>query len=381
MSATGTGYRFLVICGGTGGHLAPGIATAAALRDLGCQCLLVVSRKQIDQTLLQKYPEFEFSAIPGAAFSVNPLRLAGTLGGHIGNLRESFRLVGRFRPDVILAFGGFLSVGAAVVTLRRATRLAVHEANRVPGRAVRMLSRIADRVYLPEGVRLNRVPTGKIRQFGYPVRSEFGPIAKVAARRRLGIPIEGRWVAVIGGSQGAQSLNDWAVKAFPRLAAAGFHLILVSGPGKGAASETILEVGEGIRRRFRTMPFCDQMECLLNAADLVVSRAGAGSLAELTRCRTPAILIPYRFAADQHQIANARFHEAQGGGIVVEEGYLGTLLEEVLGLAGNDWMLARMRENLRLMDQRNRTAAMVDDLLGLAAAAVEDRLDRKEDAA
>ncbi len=373
MEAEGRGYRFLIICGGTGGHLSPGIATAAALKDMGCVCRLVVSRKQIDRTLLEKYPEFEFSAVPGAAFSLNPIQLIRSAGGHLGNLGASFRLVRSFRPDVILAFGGFLSLGAAVATLRRSTRLALHEANRVPGRAVRWLSRLANRVYLPEGLRLSHLPIGKVRNFGYPVRPEFGPMPKVAARRRLGIPTGGRWVAVIGGSQGAQALNNWAVESFPRLAHAGLNLILVSGPGKGAASETVIEVGEGIRRRFRTMPFCDQMECLLNAADLVVSRAGAGSLAELTRCRVPALLIPYRFAADQHQTVNARFHEAQGGGIVVEEGYLGTLIDEVTGLAGNEWMLARMRENLRLMDLRNRKADLVEDLIGMAAAVVEER--------
>lgn len=378
MNGKETGYRFLIVCGGTGGHLAPGIATAMALRDTGAVCRLVVSRKQIDRTLLEKYPEFEFSAIPGVALSLNPLRFIGSLGGHWGNLRESFRLVGKFRPDVIVAFGGFLSIGAAVATVRRSTLLAVHEANRVPGRAVRVLSRLADRLYLPDGVRISRVPTARIRHFGYPVRPEFVPFSKAAARRRLGLPVVGRWVAVIGGSQGAQVLNDWAAKRFPVLAQAGLNLILVSGPGKGASSETVIETAPGVHRRFRTIQFCDQMESLLNAADLVVSRAGAGSVAEMTACRTPSILVPYRYAADQHQRENARFHQARGGGMVLEETYLETLTDEVIALARNDWLLGQMKRNLESMNLRDRKAEMVDDLLDLAGMAVVGRMEKTE---
>jgi UDP-N-acetylglucosamine--N-acetylmuramyl-(pentapeptide) pyrophosphoryl-undecaprenol N-acetylglucosamine transferase len=114
------------------------------------------------------------------------------------------------------------------------------------------------------------------------------------------------------------------------------------------------------------LPFCDDVGTLLSAADLVLSRAGAGTLAELIRCETPAILVPYPHAADNHQQANARFFEQQGGGLVVDQAALGTLRQEVLDTIFNDWLLNKFRENLRRMGRENCVETIVQDLEELA---------------
>jgi len=107
---------------------------------------------------------------------------------------------------------------------------------------------------------------------------------------------------------------------------------------------------------------------LLSAADLVVSRAGAGTIAELIRCETPAILVPYPQAADDHQRANAAFFERQGGGLVVEQAFLAALHAEVLDTIFNDWLIRKFRGNLQRMDRANSLELMLDDLDELVAA-------------
>jgi UDP-N-acetylglucosamine--N-acetylmuramyl-(pentapeptide) pyrophosphoryl-undecaprenol N-acetylglucosamine transferase len=114
--------------------------------------------------------------------------------------------------------------------------------------------------------------------------------------------------------------------------------------------------------RAHFVAFSDRIGELLSAADLVVSRAGAGTLAELIRCETPAILVPYPQAADDHQRANAAFFEQQGGGLVVEQARLATMRAEVLAMLSNDWLMRQFRSNLQRMDRANSLELMLRDL-------------------
>jgi len=122
------------------------------------------------------------------------------------------------------------------------------------------------------------------------------------------------------------------------------------------------------------VPFCDRVAELLSAADLVVSRAGAGTLAELIRCEVPAILVPYPHAASDHQRVNAAFFERQGGGLVVEEASLGTLHDEVVELVFNEWLLRQFRGHLKRMDRANSLEVMLADLEEMARTGSADGL-------
>src|SRR5204863_2489180 len=139
-------------------------------------------------------------------------------------------------------------------------------------------------------------------------------------------------------SQGASSLNDWARSQLPLFAAEGIQLYVVTGLGKGREGIVELKTKTGAAIRAIFMPFSDRMAEVLSAADLVVSRAGAGTLAELIRCETPGILVPYPQAADDHQRENAAYFERQGGGIVVAQTRLSQLHAEVLDVIFNDWL-------------------------------------------
>jgi UDP-N-acetylglucosamine--N-acetylmuramyl-(pentapeptide) pyrophosphoryl-undecaprenol N-acetylglucosamine transferase len=236
-------------------------------------------------------------------------------------------------------------------------------------------------VYLPLGIRISGVRAAATRHAGLPVRREIVRLPVAAARQALGRDPAQKTVVILGGSQGASSLNAWARASFGALALEGVQLYCVTGLGKDAAETLVLRTRAGDPVKAQFVPFCDRIAELLSAADLVVSRAGAGTLAELVRCEVPAILVPYPHAASDHQRANAAFFERQGGGIVVEESALGELQSEVLELAFNDWLLRQFRGNLKRMDRANSLDLMLEDLEAMARGGPDGRMGRSMKAA
>lgn len=338
---------YVIICGGTGGHLAPGIALAQRLQTRGNHCELVVSRKEVDSRLCAKYDSFSIRKSPGVPFSANPLKLLRFVFESLAAVWFAFKLLQHSKPDAVITFGGFTSPPFGMVAHMMRCILVVHEANRVPGKAIRFLSRLADRVYLPEGVRLATVRPRVLRNFGFPVRADVRHVPKEEAKHKLRIPVHSKVLLIFGGSQGAKPLNDWVQQSLRRLVADGISVYCITGPGKGTEGTLTFESDSGQPVHVWQRPFSDQVGLLLSAADLVISRAGAGSIAELITCLAPSILVPYPHAADNHQEMNARHLERQGGCLVVPQQDIGNLYREVLDLIFNDWMLARMRENLR----------------------------------
>lgn len=357
---------FLISCGGTGGHLAPGISVAERLQAAGESCALLVSQKQVDARLVEAYPHLNFIRVPGSAWGWSPLALARFVWSLARGTLTAQRLLREFRPAGVIAFGGFLTGPIALACAVHDVPLALHEANRRPGRAIRWARRLADRLYLPEGVRLPGVPSGRVRFPGYPLRREIRRTPAEIARRKLGLDPGAKVLVILGGSQGAASLNEWVRKNLDRLANEGISLYCLTGLGKGTSGVIERKQPDGRRVTAHFVPFSDQMATVLSAADLVISRAGAGSIAELVSCQVPSILVPYPYSADQHQQANARFLEQQGGCVVVDEAGLEGLANEVRDLIFNDWLLARLRQNLARLQGRDAAEAIVRDLLQLA---------------
>jgi UDP-N-acetylglucosamine--N-acetylmuramyl-(pentapeptide) pyrophosphoryl-undecaprenol N-acetylglucosamine transferase len=358
---------FLISCGGTGGHLSPGISLAEGLVAQGHTVRLLISQKKVDGRLIEKYPHFEFIRIAGTGFSLSPIKLVRCCVSQLSGFRFCLKLVRQVRPDGIIGFGGFTSTGVVVAGRLMRVPVALHEANRVPGRAIRTLGRFAQRVYLPPGIRLTSLRAGRTRHVGLPVRREIARVPQSAARTELGFDPNQRLLVVFGGSQGASSLNNWVREEFPRLAAEGIQVCCITGMDKGRDETVELQSKKGqvVRAYFRM--FSDRVAELLSAADLVVSRAGAGTIAELIRCETPAILVPFPHAADDHQRANAAFFERQGGGLVVEQALMKGLTAEVLDVIFNDALLRKFRGNLERMDRANSLSMMLTDLETIVA--------------
>ena len=361
--------KFLISCGGTGGHLSPGIALAEGLAARGHEAVLLVSQKKVDARLLEKYPHLRFERMPGTGFSLHPVQFLRCVVSQVRAFVFCVRRVRAMRPDGLVGFGGFTSAPIVVAGRLLGVPVALHESNRVPGLAIRTLGRLAQRVYLPPGIRLPGIRPAATRHVGLPVRREFARQPPAEARAALGLEPHQKVLVILGGSQGSGALNDWVRAHVASLAAEGIQVYCVTGLGKGRDGGAMFTSKTGASVRAEFVAFSDRIGALLSAADLVVSRAGAGTLAELIRCETPAILVPYPQAADDHQRANAAFFERQGGGIVVEQTGLAGLRAEVLDMMFNDSLLRQFRGNLQRMDRANSLELMLHDLEQLAAAA------------
>jgi UDP-N-acetylglucosamine--N-acetylmuramyl-(pentapeptide) pyrophosphoryl-undecaprenol N-acetylglucosamine transferase len=354
--------KFLISCGGTGGHLSPGIALAEGLRARGHEVTLLISWKKVDARLSEKYPDLRFVRIAGTGFSWQPLKLIRCLVSQLQGFRFCRRLIRQMKPDGIVGFGGFTSAPIVLAGRLQGVPVALHESNRVPGLAIRTLGRFAQRVYLPPGIRISGVRAAAMRHVGMPLRREMMRLSQSASRASLGLEPNQKVLAILGGSQGASALNDWAREELPALAAEGIQVYCITGLGKGEPETHQRQARNGAPIRAVFAPFCDRMADLLSASDLVISRAGAGTLAELIRCVTPAILVPFPQAADDHQRANAAFFERQGGGLVVAQTALGSLHTEVIDTIFNDWLLRQFRSNLQRMDRANSLDLLLGDL-------------------
>ncbi len=353
---------FVISCGGTGGHLSPGIALAEEMIKRGNQCYLIISNKEVDSRLIGKYSQIEFVRIPGVGFSCKFTGIIKFIREQIKGILFAIKFLHKIKPDIVIGFGGFTTVGLSLAARMLGFPIFLHEANRKVGKAIRFLSVLANRVYLPCGVHLKSLPPKTLRNFGFPVRKEIRPIAKSLACKKLEIKANVKRLLILGGSQGAGVLNKWVFENFEHLAELGIHVYCVTGLGKGSVGKLEYTAKNGVSAEAIFVPFVDDMTSVLSCADLVLSRAGAGSIAEICRCHIPAILIPYPFAADNHQEANAIFFESQGGGLVINETNMDQLYSEVMALIFNDWLLDKFQQNMKLMDIQSNLALIANDL-------------------
>ena len=357
----------LIVCGGTGGHLTPGIAIAEELLQRGHHCSLVVSRKKVDARLIQNYPSLEFVDAPGAPFAWHPVKLIKFVWVQLTAFAFALKLISKTKPDLILGFGGFVTAGIALPGYLKGIPFALHEANRIVGRSNRFLSRFATRVFLPDRVSIPGIKEAKVQFAGLPLRKEFAPLSQEEARKHLGIePVE-KLLVVFGGSQGASALNRWAVESQQELAEKGVSLYCLTGMGSDLPAEKSFETeAHGVVRSW-FVPFSDSMPAVLSAADAVISRAGAGSIGEIIRCGVPAILIPYPFARDDHQTANAEYVVRQDAAKLLQETELAKLMGEVSALLFEEGVGDDIRKKLKSLDCPEEARLLAESLEDMIA--------------
>lgn len=346
---------FLIACGGTGGHLSPGIAVAQELLDRGHRCILLVSQKAIDQTFCQAYPHLSTLVLPGIGFTRRVFTWPRCGWQALKNIFQSFRWMQTYSADAVIGFGGFTNVGVIVSAFLLRKPCFLHEANQVMGRTIRWLGRWATMVYVPPSFcQTSRLST---KPCPFPLRKDFKKIDAVEAKKQLGCDPQKPLLVIVGGSQGSQVLSQWACEQMSRCAEKGIQMICVTGMRSSIKSPT------GVSSIFcRFLPFSHSMSILYSAADLVIGRAGAGTIAELARCETPSILVPLSTAADHHQMANARVWEQAGGCYVLEQSKLSELWGMVQKLLSQPSQLQEMALHLYAVSSDDGAKMLADDL-------------------
>ena len=356
----------LIAGGGTGGHLYPGIAVAREIkaRVPDAQVAFVGTAAGIESRV-----------VPREGFALETIRSAGLKGKSIASLArgvgllplsalDAWSVVSRRHPSIVIGVGGYSSGPVVLLAALRGIPTLLMEQNAMPGATNRLLARFvkAAAVTYEESARFF---AGRAFLSGNPVRPEF----LGGVHDEHGSPREGSAarVLVFGGSQGAHAINVAMVEAAPRLAAAAPGLAITHQTG-----ERDLEmVRDGYRRaglQARVEPFLYAMDREMRDADLVVSRAGATTLAELTAAGRPSILIPLPTATDDHQRRNAEALVVKGAARMIEQRSLdGALLaSEIVALARNAADRAAMSAAARRMAKPDAAKVIVDRVLELA---------------
>ena len=207
---------------------------------------------------------------------------------------------------------------------------------------------------------------------GFPIREKIEHIPKSEIRGSYGLNSSAKALVIVGGSQGAKVLNDWVMKYEKLLMDDGISIYCVTGPNKkeaGFRNQKRVNAS-GVPVECRYFEFHHQIGELYSLADLTIARAGAGTIAELIECLCPSILIPYPYAADNHQAANASFMEVKGTALNLDQGRMDSLYREVSDLIFNSWMLGKMRDNLRKLNEEDGAVQLttkINEILAMQA--------------
>ena len=349
-----------VACGGTGGHVFPGLATARELLRRGHDVTLWLTGRDTEQAARKEWdgPVVEVSArgFP-SGFSLESLRRGWNLARAVARSRATMR---RNRPDVLLAMGSYASVGPCGAARLLGVPIVLHEANVVPGRAVRLFAPAAAAVAAGFEETRYHLRRAKLTVVGIPLREELTAAAQSLPPRESAGRAPFR-LLVAGGSLGAHRLNEVAADALARLQRAGvdFSVVHLTGQADEAAIRAAYEAA-GVRAE--VIAFTTYLAPLYHAADLAICRAGAATCAELAYFGVPALLVPYPLAAMDHQTANAHALEKRGAADVVAESaltpeWLEAYLAQTLRQPER---LARLREAARKEGVRDGTAALAD---------------------
>jgi UDP-N-acetylglucosamine--N-acetylmuramyl-(pentapeptide) pyrophosphoryl-undecaprenol N-acetylglucosamine transferase len=320
--------KILIACGGTGGHLFPGIAVAESFLAQGHEPLLLISQKKIDSQASAKYPHLHFKVVPAIAKpkTLSP-KMIPFLWALYQSIQTSKKIIREFGADAVLGMGGFTSLPPVYAGHKLGKKTFVHDSNARPGRANILTSRFCTKVFI--GLRPAAAYFKTATHLtGTPARPEILNLpSRAEAAKHFGLDPDQTTLLVTGGSQGAFRLNQLIAEAAISLPP-GIQILHIAGPGD---LPRIQAEHPQQRPGYQLIGFCDQMAAAYACADLVVARSGASTLTEISLAGLPSILVPFPFAADDHQTANAKvFADAKAAKLIREKELTPTSLAELL---------------------------------------------------
>jgi UDP-N-acetylglucosamine--N-acetylmuramyl-(pentapeptide) pyrophosphoryl-undecaprenol N-acetylglucosamine transferase len=335
--------KIAIACGGTGGHLFPGLAVAEELRQRGHATLLLVSPKQIDAIALKGANE-QSHALPGigwpGVFSPRIFTFGLSL---LSSWRECCQVYRDFQPTAVVGMGGFTSAIPLLLGRRLHLPTLIHESNAIPGRVTRLIAPWVNKTLLGFESCADYLRRAHCVVTGTPVRRGLERIDRAVAAEKFGLNPALPVILIMGGSQGAHGINELVLKALPLWHAQRDEVQFIHLAGQ--SDVTIAEINYRRQRLTAVVQaFSTEMEHFYSLADVVISRSGAASLTELSHYGLPAILIPYPAAADDHQSCNARIFERAGAArVLVENKTTPETLHQMVGEILTD---ARLRQRM-----------------------------------
>lgn len=384
--------RVILTTGGTGGHIFPALAVAEALKKRlpDAQVFFVGGLYGPEKQLAEK-AGLEFYGLPVRGMLGRGLKAIPALWAMACGTVQAFRLLHEWKPDVVMGFGGYAAFATVFAAWMRGRPTGIHEQNAIPGAANKILGKLVRRVCLswPEN---SFFPAQRCVFTGNPIRYDIAsvgghdhngdPLAVASSEGNRIVPRKIRTASprllIMGGSQGAKAINSLAVTMLAPLRDAGVHILHQTGPADldriraaykshGYSQEDVNDM---------VVPFIYDMAKAYAQADLAMCRAGATTLAELAATGTPSVLIPFPYAAHDHQTSNARAlastgleFSPDGGALLVPENEINErdMASLLLSLLQNHQRLDAMSDAARTLARPDAASAVADEIIKLAA--------------
>ncbi len=322
--------KFAIAAGGTGGHLFPGLAVGEVLLARGHEVMILISEKEIDALATQGRSEFRIERLPGIGMpKIFSPAIFGFLRRFKAALDQCRALYAEFKPDAVLGMGGFTSTAPILAGRPRKIPTFVHESNAIPGKANWLNARLVTAVLLGFQECGRYFPKSRWIVTGTPIRNSLATrMDKGSALAAFGLLPGRRTLFVMGGSQGAQGINRALLSALPALKNAAVQVIHLT----GRQDEELMRAAYAAAGLPAFVAaFSHRMGEAYSAADFCIARSGAASLTELSHFGLPSVLIPYPFAAEDHQTLNAKiFADAGAATLLHEREITGGILAQTL---------------------------------------------------
>lgn len=358
--------RIIIAGGGTGGHIFPAIAIANALKK---------KNPGVDILFIGAKGKMEMEKVPQAGYAIQGIDIAGyNRSSLIRNIFLPFKLVKSFtqvsrmmktfRPDAVVGVGGYSTFPVLRYAQSKGIPTFIHEANSFAGRSNILLGKKATKIFTGGSGMEKFFAPEKTLVTGNPVRASIAnsAISREEAIRFFGLDPERKTVLVTGGSLGAKSINEAVERSLELLSSHGLQLIWQTGKPYAAKAK---KASEG-RKNVWTNDFITKMEYAFAAADIVVSRSGAMAIAELCVVKKPVILVPYPFAAEDHQTANAKKLADEQAAILITDAECGNqLASQLIELAENNDRQQQLKKNIGRFSVLNADDIIAKEILQL----------------
>lgn len=336
--------KILIAAGGTGGHINPGIAIANMLKKEKNEVKFIGTMNGLERDLVPK-AGYEIIYIHAEGlhrgFSLKNLRTVKTL---FSGIHECKNIIDKEKPDLLIGTGGYVTAPLMIAGLKSKVPTMIHESNALPGKTTIWLSKKVDTIALGFEDAKKRLPNAKNAVFtGNPTKIDEN-LNKEKMKEKLGI--DGKMVLVFGGSQGAKKINDTMIELINENKPLGYQVIYATGPSN--YDEVISKINVD-NSNFKVEKYIYNMQEVMAAADLVVCRSGALTVTEVGIVGVPAIMIPFPFAAENHQYYNAKALEDAGAGRILEEKDLNKIVLEnaISDIIFSDDKISSMSQNAK----------------------------------
>jgi len=360
--------KVLIAAGGTGGHIYPGLAIAEKIKseNPGAEIIFIGSMVGMEKNIIPQfgYP-IEYIRVRGFERKAS-LETLAAIKGIFDGLNDAKKIIAKHQPDLVIGTGGFTAGPLLLIASRRKIKTMIHEQNAYPGKTNLMLGKRVDRIAISFTEAEKYFPKERTFLAGNPVRSEYHQIDRNELRKNLNLSDSQKMVLIMGGSQGAGSINQSALSLIASFKDRDDRVIyhLTGKDQYESIKREVENLGLSPSGHVFVEAYSNEVHRLLGAADLVISRSGAMSVAEIQAVGVPSILVPYPMAAGNHQEFNARVITDPGGGVLIKDQNLtgALLIQTVESLLDDDEKCQKMRRITREQSIINAGDRIYDEI-------------------